>query len=431
MFQFVIKNSKRLFALGIISVLLAGMFLTAPVTAHAKGNTESSKESESLVGTQFTDSRITYEIVYDASDDETGSVKIIGNNLKKKTASLFMPAYVTYQGKDYSISTIGEYAFVNSHLQTIHINSSIRHIEKYAFAMSDLTEISIPYNVYKVAEGAFAMCTSLTKAYIGPDVYDLAQNAFAYCDALTDISVDEENINYCIENGIIYNIKKTKLLSAPAATGEVVIPDSVSSIAEYAFEGNHKITSVVLNDRIKTIPKDAFYDCTELMSIKIPASVTKIKGNPFKYCTKLSDIVIEEGNKKFISKDGMLLSSSGKTLYACPSASGALILPSDIKNVEAYAFCGALNLEKLKIPKNIKKLSKGAFYDCENLKEVYFEKRTNIFTDDVTSEEEKVFGNTAPYLVVSLPYSTKAFSEGSIENSLKKNCLSTVIFINR
>ena len=180
MFQVFIKRSKHLLCFGIIAGLLFVLFAASPAAVSAKDKKTSSAEVESLVGTQFTDSRISYEITYDATDTEPGTVKIIGNNLKKKTTTLFLPTYITYQGNDYSVTTIGEYAFVNSHIKKLQINSRVFYIEKYAFAMSDLTEAKLPYSTYRIGEGAFAMCTSLEKVYIGPDVARLKKSLINY-----------------------------------------------------------------------------------------------------------------------------------------------------------------------------------------------------------------------------------------------------------
>ena len=412
------------------AALLFGTVGDRAVNVFAKDKSKTDSV-QSLVGTEFSDERVTYVITGDATDTDRGSVKIIGNTLKKKTKALFLPGAVVYSGKEYTIREIGDYAFADSHFTELYMNFGIHTIGEYAFAMSSVTEVVIPGSVTDIKEGAFALSSNLKIINIGANVYDIATNAFAYCDSLSEINVDEKNLTYAAKDGILYNRKMTTIVSGAGASGDIVIPDTVTKIHAYAFEGNHKITSVTTGNGIKKLPENVFYDCTALESIYIPATVTKIEGNVFKYCSSLKSINVDKDNSKFASSEGMLLSSTQKTLLAYPSASGKITIPSYIKTIDEYAFCGARNLTGVVIPKNVKKILAGAFYDCEALCELYFEKRTVDLYTDIDSTEKKIFGNADPFIVINLPYSSKAGTEGSIEAALKLNCPSTAIFVNR
>ncbi|MFR6424693.1 MAG: leucine-rich repeat domain-containing protein [Oscillospiraceae bacterium] len=50
----------------------------------------------------------------------------------------------------------------------------------------------------------------------------------------------------------------------------VTIPDSVTSIGEYAFSGCTSLTSVTIPDSVTSIGECAFYECTSLTSVTIP-----------------------------------------------------------------------------------------------------------------------------------------------------------------
>ena len=416
------------------SLLVSGFCIFAddvPVEAKKSKKTETVEEpAQPELGTVFTVSRIDYEISEQATADAPGKVIVSGNSLKKKTKEVSVPAIVSYGGFEYVPSAVGDRAFVGSYFTSIVFDSDITDIGAYAFAMSSLESFAVPEGVTRIGEGAFALSASLKSVSIGRYTSNIAQNAFSYCDSLTDIVIDANNKAYTAEDGIIYNKKKTLLISGAGAGGKVVIPETVKKLSAYSFEGNHKITIVDLGSVITKIPEDAFYDCISLKKVIIGKQITKISGNPFKYCISLKSFNVDDGNTKFDGAGPMLYSKSRKTLYAYPSAQGSLVIPSSVKNIGEYAFCGCA-LEELLIPDNVKSIAKGAFYDCAALEEVSFEKRTQVLNISIASPEEMIFGNAMPYLVIVLPYSKNAGSEGSIEEAVKLNSPSTVIIVNK
>ncbi|MBO7634146.1 MAG: leucine-rich repeat protein [Lachnospiraceae bacterium] len=390
--------------------------------------TEETKIPE--VGDEFTVSRLKYTVIAAPEGDTPGKVAVTGNSLKKKTTTVTIPWIVTYNGGRFFVYEIGDYAFVGSGIKSIDFEDEIYAIGEYAFAMSSLESFVIPETVTEIKAGAFALCGSLTSVSIGRYTTSIAQNAFSYCDSLSEITVAAKNKSYSADAGILYNKKKTLLISGAGASGDVVLPKTVKKLSAYAFEGNHKITSVDLGTVITKIPEDVFYDCSALERIVIGKNITKITGNPFKYCASLKYFDVDEENTKYKSTGPMLCSKSGLSLYAYPSAKGSHVIPSSVKNIGEYAFCGSA-LTELQIPSNVKTVAKGAFYDCTDLEEVTFEKRKITIYPDIASTEDMIFGNAKPYLVIVLPYSKDAGSAGSIEETLKLNCPSTVIIVNK
>jgi len=72
----------------------------------------------------------------------------------------------------------------------------------------------------------------------------------------------------------------------------VTIPNSVTSIGDYAFAHCIGLASITIPDSVTSIGKNGFSDCTGLSSITIPGSVTSIGEWAFAGCTGLASITI-------------------------------------------------------------------------------------------------------------------------------------------
>ena len=80
------------------------------------------------------------------------------------------------------------------------------------------------------------------------------------------------------------------LIDGTACSGDIIIPNTVTSICGYAFENCTNITTVILSDGITTIASKAFQRCEKLNNIVIPKSVDTIGDNAFRGCWALTDV---------------------------------------------------------------------------------------------------------------------------------------------
>ena len=195
------------------------------------------------------------------------------------------------------------------------IPNSVTSIGVRAFEGCDgLTSIVIPNSVTAIGNKAFYSCDGLTSVNIPNSVTAIGNNVFESCNELSCLVVESgnpiydsrNNCNAIIEtadNTLIVGCKNTIIPNSVTTIGNfafcycwgltsIIIPNSVTVIGKCAFEGCIGLTSVEIGNSVTSIGRYAFYNCQGLTSINIPNSVTEIGNNAFYCCDRLTSIVI-------------------------------------------------------------------------------------------------------------------------------------------
>ena len=205
---------------------------------------------------------IYYVITSSSSTSPTVGVSE-GTSSSSYTGGITIPETVTYSGKTYSVTSIGDYAFWGcSGLTSIHISEGITTIGTNAFyGCSSLTSIEIPSSVTTISSSAFYNCAW----------YDNQPDGLVYAGK------------------VAYKYKGTM----PANTS-IELKIGTTSIGDDAFRGCSGLTNITIPNSVTSIGHFSFYQCSELTNITIPNSVTSIGSYAFEDCTGLTSVTIPE-----------------------------------------------------------------------------------------------------------------------------------------
>ena len=253
-----------------------------------------------------------------------------------------------------SVTSIGDYAFYYCRsLTSVTIQSGVTSIGVQAFGLcKSLTSITIPGSVTSIGECAFYQCDSLTSIIIPDSVRSIGKGAFLYCSSLTSVT----------------------------------IPGSVTSIGDDAFNGCCSLKSITIQNGVTSIGDDAFNGCGSLTSITIPSSVTSIGHDAFSDCDSLTSITVEENNKKYSSKDGVLYDKEQTVLIQYPIGNSrkSFTIPGSVTSIGDCAFILCRSLTNITIPDSVRSIGSGAFGHCYSLTSI-------TIPDSVTDIEYSAF----------------------------------------
>ena len=280
------------------------------------------------------------------------------------SGAVVIPSTVTYNGKTYSVTSIGSRAFREcSKLTSVIIPNSVTSIGYGVFAYcGSLTSITIGNSVTSIGDCVFAFCSSLTSVTIPEGVTSIGDSAFQNCSGLTSITIP--NSVTSISDHAFWNC---------SGLTSITIPEGVTSIGYAAFQNCSGLTSITIPNSVTSIGNFAFSECSGLTSVTIPEGVTSISDHAFSNCSGLTSITIPEG-----------VTSIGDHAFSYCFGLTTLKLPEGLKIIKSEAFSGCLNIETLTIPSTVEFIYQKAFANCRSLSVINVLQTTPPFIYDNT-----------------------------------------------
>ena len=195
---------------------------------------------------------------YTVNDDgESVTVSGTSESTSEKPTQLNIESSISSNGKNYTVTEIGNWAFKE---------------------WNTLTEVTLPNTVEIIGFQAFFNCSNLTKVIIPEGVRKIGQNAFNGCSQLTSITIPStiENMNTAF--------------SGNTALSHVTLTNGISNISSMAFKGCTGLTEIKVPESVGQIGPNAFNGCTNLKRVLLEKNIKTINVNAFKDCTNLSDV---------------------------------------------------------------------------------------------------------------------------------------------
>ena len=316
-----------------------------------------------------------------------------------------------------SVTSIGERAFYNCvSLTSVTIPNSVTSIGEWAFAdCESLTSIDLP-GVEEIGYCTFSDCKSLTSVALSNTLTTIGGYAFDNCESLTSITipssvtsiesafdgctfVKEKFINHSSLDAEANNywgativdvdidgllIRNDTVVACKSYVTNAIIPNSVTSIGDWAFSNCESLTSVTIPNSVTSIGNWAFSSCVSLTSVTIPNSVTSIGEGAFYGCESLVSVTIPNsvtnigrmafyGCKSLVSITlGIGMETIEEDVFNNCSSLTSVTIPDNVTTLKAGAFLNCSALTSIRVGKGVKTIDEAALY-CVSLKNVYWD----------------------------------------------------------
>jgi len=213
----------------------------------------------------------------------------------------------------------------------LEIEDGVQEVECDGYALQDISELIIPDSVvsFKITE-----------------YYDFSGNKISDC-------IESKNIKRI---KFSKNQKEIPSCSHCSNLEEVILPEKLKKVPEWAFRHCSRLTRINIPNSVKTIGEYAFFDCELLEKIEMDDNLEEIEAYVFGWCTNLKEIILPL-NLKRVGK---------KAFYRCENL-GKIDLPEGVEEISDNVFEGCYSLDEVFIPSTVKKIGKKIFWGCEHL----------------------------------------------------------------
>lgn len=206
-------------------------------------------------------------------------------------------ASVTYRSSSYN-----SYAGKIIIPEEIHVNDKDYKVVKIlnnAFSgCIELEEITIPSSITMIRHDAFYNCPKLKKIYFYCKEGEVEERAFKGATNIKEMHIKDlsDFMNVQFYGGNPVRTSHDLYLNGNLIT-ELNIPESVTKIKDYAFQGC-SVRSINFPETVKELGIASFSECNNLTTVILPPSLKTIANSSFSYCKNLTSVTIPRSVEK-------------------------------------------------------------------------------------------------------------------------------------
>lgn len=195
--------------------------------------------------------------------------------------------------------------------------------------------------------------------YMGDNTVETIPETLACGTKIVAINYTQDSdFNGLVKLNILAKITEipNKIFANNQTLEEVILPDSLTHIREFAFEKCPNLKTVIIPKSVTHIENQAFDNCTSLENIELPKKLEILGRSVFAKCLNLTSIVMPY----------RITEIPAYTFCEC-SALKTVTLSRDTTDIFDYAFFNCTSLETITNTRNIDNISLKGFTGCNSL----------------------------------------------------------------